>query len=379
MTPSPPPAGAPAAGPDTAQPVEEEKSDKLPPRVPWRGTSLKWEHAVTTTAIGVGRDNIGGEGEVYQMSWALLLNYFLVDQEDWRLQVYTQPSFGVELTNSDWTTTEHEPIFDDLPLAFAAGTTLYKSDDGAFVTSGSANMTFIFPTSPTSYEIGTYLYTSPRIALSQSFPLAGDDSPVFPSFGIGVNARWDHRFGAATTAVSSTLERPRMDASGTSFLSDQLSFSALASNTLREGISISFPHSWDGVELELFGGVSFAQAFKPTFETNACEVELATGCVSGGHDEDARTSFNSVGFTAGLTFFPVSEVGLALAYANASTQIGPDGERRNIFYSPDAMFVADLLISIDAIYERLTGPAREGSFVMAKNKKDRRAASAFQF
>jgi hypothetical protein len=75
----------------------------------------------------------------------------------------------------------------------------------------------------------------------------------------------------------------------------------------------------------------------------------------------------------------VPEAGIALAYANASTQLGPDGTRRDIFYSPDAMFVADLLISIDAIYERLTGPARQGSFVLAKDKSKQRRSSAFQF
>ena len=93
------------------------------------------------------------------------------------------------------------------------------------------------------------------------------------------------------------------------------------------------------------------------------------GCVQADHDPDARESQNALGFSVSLTYFPVPEAGVSLAYANMSGQLGPDGQRRNMFWTPDAMFVADLYVSFDAIYERITGPAREGSLVMAKNKR----------
>jgi len=361
--------------------AESVKSDRLPPRVPWRGTSLKWEHAVTAQTIGVGQDYQSSSGDIYQMAWALALNYFLVDQDDWRLQLTATPGFSVELTNSDWTTTEREPLADDLPLIATLGATLYKSADSAFVTAGSAALGVIFPTSPTSYHIGTYLNTQAKLGISQAFPLAGEKSPIFPSFAIGLSGRWDHRFGKAETAVSGDLQRPRTAGDNTTFLSDQLSFGVLADNTLREGISLSFPHQWSTVELDLFGSFSFAQAFRNSLPSNDCEVVLATGCVTAQRDPDARTSSNGEGFTVGLTFFPVPEAGLSIAYANSTGQLGPDGQRRDIFYSPDAMFVADIYLSIDAIYERLTGPAREGSYVLAQDnkRKERRSESVLSF
>ena len=349
--------------------AEEEPSNTLPPRVPWRGTSFKWEHAVTTQTIGVGADYQSSSGDNYSMSFAFLVNYYLVDQDAWRLNVYVAPSFGVELTNSDWTSTYREPLFDDLPVAGNVSGTLYKTEDSAFVTSASGNLTLIFPTAPTSYHIGTYLTTSPRLSLSQTFPLAGEKSPVFKSFGAGLSGRWDHRFGAATTAVNADLARPRQTSGGSTYLSDQLSFSPLAQNTLRESISLDFPQQWGSHELTLSGAFSFAQSFKPDLVGNDCEVQLMTGCVKAQRDPDARTSQNSLGFSVALTYFPVPEAGVSLAYANMSGQLGPDGTRRNVFWTPDALFVADLYISFDAIYERITGPARDGSLVMAKNKR----------
>jgi hypothetical protein len=148
-----------------------------------------------------------------------------------------------------------------------------------------------------------------------------------------------------------------------------LSFSPLANDTLRESISLNFPQTFGTHELSLSGAFSFAQSFKSEFTSSGCDVQLLTGCVEAGRDVDARTSQNALGFSLALTYFPVPEAGVSLAYANMSGQLGPDGQRRNIFWTPDALFVADLYISFDAIYERITGPAREGSFVLAKNKR----------
>ncbi len=387
----PPPATAAvataAAGPDAAA-DQADKDEVLPARVPWRGSSVKWGHTVTTTAIGVGRDNLSDTHEVYAMSWQLLLNYFLIDQDDYRLTVYTAPSFSVELTNSDWTTTEHEPQFNDLPLTFALSGTLYKpgaegGDDsdirsGSLLrTSGTARMSAYFPTSPASSANGTYLTTSPRLSLTQLLPVLGAESPVLKFIVVGASFRWDHVFSRATTPVSQDLDRPRQTASGETFLSDQLSFSPLALNTLTESVYLYFVEAFGGIELEAYAAVSMAHAFSPEFENNECAVVIETGCVDVEPNEDARTSQNIVGFSAGVTVYPMAEWGIELAYANQATQLGPDGRRRDIFYSPDAVFQANLLISIDALYERFTGPRRSGSYIIAKrqDKKHREAPS----
>ena len=58
-----------------------------------------------------------------------------------------------------------------------------------------------------------------------------------------------------------------------------------------------------------------------------------------------------------------------LSYQTASNQLSPDGTTRSLFYDPAAMFSLAFGISLDAIYERMTGPRREIPFIlMAKNR-----------
>ena len=332
----------------------EEDKDGLPPRIPWRGTNLSWSNSATTTLLGVGRDNISDSHEAYVMSWALSLNYYVVDEDDWKLSLRLIPSFATELTNSDVTTTEREPQFGDLPFMATYSRTLYS--EGLWATSFSGTGALIFPTSPYSSSIGTYLTTSPRLGLTQVFPLLGKDSPALKSFSLGVNVRWDHRFGAATTAVNDDLDRPRQNATGDTYLSDQVTFGQLATDTLREGISLSFSEAIGSMPISLMAGVSFAQSFKGEYDNSECAVVIETGCV------------NSVGFNVGLGILPVPELGIDLGYANMTGQLGPDGERRDFFYSPGSEFNGTLTFNIDALYERVTGPKRK----LAERKRTRR-------
>jgi hypothetical protein len=44
-----------------------------------------------------------------------------------------------------------------------------------------------------------------------------------------------------------------------------------------------------------------------------------------------------------------------VGYANLTLQTGPDGQRRNIFYSPDARVYMTLVAHLDEIYKTATG------------------------
>ena len=348
-----------------------ESSGRLPPRVPWRAT-ISWQQTATTTALGIGRDNIGDSHEVYMMDWSLGLSYTVLDHDvAGSLSMFITPGFGVELTNSGWTTTEREPQFNDLPLGATYVKSLWSHDDIPLGIAASFSPVLVFPTSPASESIGTYLTTSLRPGVSLTIPLAYK-APVFKAMAAAFSFRWDHRFGAATTPVNDDLDRPRQTSTGDSFLSDQLSFDPLATNTVQESITIMFPQSFAGMDLAFGDGFTFTHAYLPEFEGSDCEVQLVTGCVKASSEEDVRTERNSIGFTAMLSFSPLPEAGFTLAYANSSTQLGPDGERRSIFYSPNAAFGANIWLSIDAIYEAATGPRRSGASTASSNNRDER-------
>ena len=348
--------------------MQEEKP--LPPRVPWRGSRIDWIQGVTTTALGVGRDNIGSEHEAYSMVWRVRLNYFVVDQDKWSVSVRTDPTWYVELTNSDSTTTEREPQFLDLPVTQV--TTFKAFRDGNWSTALHYGTSLIFPTWVVSHNRGTHLNTSNSLAVTQGIPVLGDDAPLLKSVSLSASVVWSHRFGSATTAVNEDLDRPRQDLTGASFLDDQLGGGRFANDTLKEGISISFSEKLGDVPVGLGAGFVFGQQFKPAFPDSCVSLDTGVACVQDGADNPEELHY--YGFQAAIDAQPIPEAAIELSYSSGGplgqNTLGADGQHRSIFYSPSAEFGLTLSLFPDALYERLTGPARS----LGTNTKKKRAS-----
>ncbi len=360
---------------------DEEKVLKAPPRVPWRGSAIGWDNSVTASALGIGRDFQSDAHQSYVQTFSLGLNYFLLDEDGWSIAVATGPSFSVELTDSAQTTTRREPWFNDLNTSVVLRSRWYADKSSGYATGGIFNHTLLFPTSPASGASGTVITTSPRFMHWHAIPLLPKDvSPVFNSVFIGASIRWDHRFGLATTAVNDNLQRTRQNARGETLLSDQLAFSRITQDTLRQGFFLFFAENFGPTTFQWFVAMSMNQRFTPTLDggdSADCVVQIDTGCVpddvthNDGVIGDTPDTQFGYGFAVGMSFFPMTEWGVNLSYANSSNSLAPDGTRRGPFYSPQAQFSAGLVISLDAIYERATGPERSSPFVlMGKNEKN---------
>jgi hypothetical protein len=370
--PGAPPATAGAAA--TADVPEEEAPDTLPPRVPWRGTMLEWLNSATTTLLGVGQDKQGLDADAAAMTWRLTLQYHVVDLDNWDVSVRTAPTLAVELTNADDTTTEHEPQFLDLPVL---GDVSYKVfSDGLWSTVPKFTWGLIFPTWKVSNGRGTYLNTTTRLSLAQTIPLLGADSPALQAFSITGLIRWDHRFGAADTPVNGDLERPRQNLSGGPALSDQLSGSRIASDTLRELISVGIDQPIGPTNLNFGFDFGFSQQFKPALPDASTQcVQISTGPACSEPTVEPTDTLTYYYFSPSITFTPVAELDIGLSYSSSGNPLGQntlkeDGTRRSFFYAPDAEFGATLTFHPDALFERLTGPARA---VAEDSQKKRRA------
>jgi hypothetical protein len=363
-----------AAGADVPPPP----SEALPPRVPWRGTSFEWINSATTSMIGVGDDYQSDSFHSYAMIWRATANYYLVDEDNYSITVRTQPTWFVELTDADDTNTYHEPQFLDLPLLASYRRNLYSA--GLWSTALTLTQGALVPVSPASRENGTYIIPTHRLLLVQNVPLGGEDSPVFKSFTVNGRFRWDHRFSEATTGVNDDLDQPRTgkNPTGGSQLDDQLSGGAFSHDTLIEGIDVEFNEPVGPVVLSLTGGFVFSQQFKYDFAGNNCDITMNTstspdGCVdvpSGQNGEDAEDTFYTYGFNVGIGIQPLPEVSLSIDYSSSNSplgqgQLGPDGRRRSVFYTPEAEFSATLTLYPDALYERIIGPPR----AIAKDKR----------
>ena len=106
----------PASDTNTQPPNAAEEADPLI----WRGSTFTFNQAVTSTAIGLGRDNIGGEGEYYGLDFTAAPRLYLLDLEKDKIYATVEAGFAVEVTNSDTTTTRNEPYFKDLQAGVAS-------------------------------------------------------------------------------------------------------------------------------------------------------------------------------------------------------------------------------------------------------------------
>jgi hypothetical protein len=356
------PGGKRSRGADTGGDAESEASEPGQPRVPWRGTALKWSQTVTTTALGIGADTQGSDHEVYAHGYWALLNYFLIEDDVGTLRASTSPGFDVELTNSETTTTKREPQLRDMNLSFV-GVLPVASDDRQNVSFLVVpNLTSLFPTSKPSRSRGTVFVSSPRLSAVLATPfLRGADFPS--SFALFSSVRWDHRFTKADVPVNERLEElPRTSQESAPFFSDQLSSSANA----HDALSVSGAAFFSG---ELVGNVTnftvavgwskeYLYAFDDQTITGAGGTELTVGSGT-----DVQTTRTNASFALEWGYY-FPEIGFSLGYDNTGSDLGPDGQRRSIFYSPAAVFSTQLILSIDAIFEGITGPRRAQSFAL---------------
>lgn len=355
---------APSSSEPTVDQVNESgNAEKVKARVRWRGTAFVWSHDVTTSAVGVGSDYQSTSHQSYTQGYSLTLNYYVVDEAELRWRVAVTPGLDVELTDSGTTTTKSEPVVRDLPLTTVAIVPLYREEGSLFGTSALGNFTAIIPTSKYTRGQGDIVTLSPRLMLLQSLPLAGKGASFLDSILVGAGARYDAQFTEANVGVSddvadiprqSTTRRdPQRSASST----DVLSGARVAPHTFRFSGFAMIGDEVLSIPFNFAVGANYTTA--QLADDGDTTIELSTGDFEVG--ASGRRRRPSAGWSAGLTLFPITELGVSMGYSNNADL---DSETPNFFYTPSATFSAALAVSIDAIYEGLTGPRREVPFIL---------------
>lgn len=323
----------------------------------WRGTTFTFNQAGTTTIFGIGRDNIGSEGEFYGWDFTFRPNVYLLDRPKDQVIALAEIGWATELTNSDTTADYRETQFKDLQLGIRYKRTFWESggaNAGEYVTSGNVTLRGVLPTSPTSYDQGKYLTLAIGPALSQQIKLLGTKADGLNNITVGLNLTYSHLFSRSYTPTNGDLQQPRQNATGATIFSDQLGLGSFDIDRLTTGVTFDLP---------LYKDLSLATAFriisrwKHDFEAGAgsgCDVMLATGCVEAERLEDRALYHTTTTFDLALSYPVYEVVDLTLGYNNETRQIGEDGQRRNFFYSPDAQFYLDITANLDVIYSKIT-------------------------
>jgi len=312
----------------------------------WHDTYLYWDNAVTTNTLGIGK-SYQSRDPVYEMTFGLRPRYYFIDDPNETVSIRGDLGIISERTNSDTTTERGEWSATDFELYGALSYKLRESrDDLTELAIRLPRLTL--PTSKVSYDSGKILALGARAGVREDVALEGRGARFFPNLELIVKAEYNYQFTRTEVPTNAGLERIRLDPEGRSVVSDQLGGATFARHAA------------------VFGGASLLHIHQDVLWTTALEVRPAwkypvdhhveicgvvlTGCVEPTGVADPQT--RSV-----LTFFQTEfwitlseSLGLSLGYANLTAQLGPDGRRRSVFYSPDARFYATLNIGLDHVY-----------------------------
>jgi hypothetical protein len=343
-------------------------TEKAPARLPFRGTSLTWDHALTAGAFGIGRNDIDPLFARYTQGLGLTLNWFFIDPTDpegnersYSLRAASAFGFDIELTKNPEIRTQHTPELRDIPLSLILDKTLWRSPDKEWALTSVFNASFAFPTSRQSSNQGIYFAASPRASLFFQIPILGQQSEIFKSVQLGLSIRYDQRFSRAPIHADPALLRPRISPTGQSIYSDQVSGGPIDSNGPRlAGSFFMSPKIPGGGDLQLFVSTGMQYLLdQPEGDTNTCDIIVADECVDIEEQERPAIPRLRISMSAAVSYFPMPDFGFSLGYITGSSQVREGQEPPSIFANPAAVFTASFIFAPDALIERLIGPARD--------------------
>ena len=197
--PGQPPAAAADPTADSASTDSASNEKKKEQKPLWfRGTTFTMDTYATSTAIGIGRDNIGGEDEEAGFLWIFTPNAYVLDLPKDKINVSATLWWLIDVTNAD-TTTNREVLFRDTPIKATYTRSLYDSSDKEWSTKGKISAGVILPTSPLSYHEGKYLTTTLGASVSQIFKLLGTKADGLNNLTLTGSVGWNHLFSRTYT------------------------------------------------------------------------------------------------------------------------------------------------------------------------------------
>lgn len=379
-TPKPQPQAAPAAGAtasfgaagstsatnptaDQASAAGHPKPQKEDEKLAWRGTTFSWDHTVTTQTVGVGAD-YQSRNPLYTWTFLLRPRYYVYEADNFETSIRADIGLATELTNSDDTTKEHEI---DTSGATSADWQFYAVHSIKFTGAGPASESsdrpttsgfktsadvvlpeVILPTSKASRNNGTIMQLGVGFFPRQTVPLLGEDSAFLRSMLLIGRARYRYLFTDSTVPTNEDIAQYTYSVgdNGISIPNSQLAGSAFARHQARLGFAAAF---------DLMKAVTLASVFewRPSWKYRVGEtecVDILTGCAEPDPIEDPQTFGVTSMFALDMEIAPMEQGSISLTYANIGGQIGPNGERRNMFWSPSAVFAGTLTLYLDSLY-----------------------------
>jgi len=348
--------GLTVAGPARAQretPAEGESaapavSTEVKPRKSrWHGSIAHFDQSIGTQTAGLGAD-YQSHNPVYEWWFAFKPRLYAYETRVEYVSLHGWANLYWELTNSDTTTYRNEPVLGPTWLWANYGRTIFERGD--VKTSLFFGPRFRLPTDKESRNAGLIASAGGGVGFGQTFPIYGKGAPALPGSRFGFEARYFHPFNRSTTHVYPALGRVRQDVAGRTVVSDVLDGSM---NTQHELwlLASGTVHITDKLNLTLTYVLINYWDYRPP-ETPICSA--STGCVTPSTTTDPTRYRVRPWVLASIDYDVIDEMSLSLGYYNLASQIGPDGQRRSPFWSPDARVFFTVVGNLDVIYDTLT-------------------------
>ncbi|WP_437533639.1 hypothetical protein WME79_06995 [Sorangium sp. So ce726] len=312
-----------------------------------RTSRFGWTTSATTNAFGPDDGPYSDDGEYVGMTFSLVPRYSFVSTREHWAWVGTDIALNLPLSDGD-VPGEDSVTLADLPLQAAYSYTIVQNDKGLALLAGP-RLRVALPTSPASRATGVYARTLLGLGVLANLPLLDGEwlNGVFFSAGGG----WEHLFSQATTSVNGAPVRPRLSASGEVQLDDQLSGQLLLRDQLSVRMSF-WVNLWGDLSLGNTWGL--AARFRDVPRDGEC-VQIVLTCAP----VESRGSSATVNTTFGVSLsYPAEDIAwFKLGYDNTVPSLGEDGQRRSVFYSPDAELYLSMTLFLDSLYARATTPS----------------------
>jgi hypothetical protein len=335
---------------EAEQAAEADEAKRPVPAVPWHDSLFVWDNAATAQTFGVGSD-YQSYNPTYEMMFRLAPRYYLLDTEQRTLSIRADVRLLREFTNSDTTTREGEWTFADTELWLATVQMLRRVPRNSTEFSLRAPV-LVLPTSNISLSGGRVLGLGVGLGLDHQVPLRSANDGVLTGLMLRPRVGYVYNFVSAIVPVNDAIDRVRLDPDGVILPSDQLSGSAFAQHELSATLR---------AELDLVSRLDLAVdlGMRYAYRYDLPEVEVCgvadTGCTEVAPLEDASRWGVATVFSASLRYLLTDYLQASVGYANLASQLGADGRRQSVFYSPYARAFLSFTVVLDGLYHELRG------------------------
>jgi hypothetical protein len=339
----------PAAFRDQGVQPSGSSGEQEPPKLPWHDTFFTWDNSVTTQTLGFGAD-YQSRNPTYEMMFRLAPRYYLLDRRERSLSLRADVRLLREFTDSDSTTERGEWTFADSELSLT-GVQTVRDTPGSHSQLVLRLPTLTFPTSKTSALGGRILGLGLGIGLDQELTLLGKNAPALLSASLRPRFNYSYQLAEAVVATNDRIDRVRLDADGRSLPSDQLTGSTLPQHQVTASLRGELL-----VTSRLVLEAEFGMRYARRYALPSATLCVSTGCAEVPARSDATRWGVITLFSTSLSYEIGEMLEVSAGYANLSPELGADGRRRNVLYSPEARTFIALSVALDSLYLTARGP-----------------------